>query len=83
MNKRLSKYGNSLALVIDKPILELLNIKEDTVLKITTDGTRITISPIVESQSNILNISDNKQMQECLESTMQEYAPALKKLADN
>jgi antitoxin component of MazEF toxin-antitoxin module len=30
MNKKLTKHGNSLALVIDKPILELLKIKEST-----------------------------------------------------
>lgn len=38
LRKKLSKHGNSLALVIDKPILELLGIDEDTQLEITTDG---------------------------------------------
>jgi len=45
MEKRLSRYGNSLALIIDKPILELLHITEDTVLQISTDGKRIIITP--------------------------------------
>lgn len=30
MNKTLIKHGNSLALVIDKPILEMLQITADT-----------------------------------------------------
>jgi hypothetical protein len=34
-----------LALVIDKPILEILNIAPDTPLKITTDGRSLTITP--------------------------------------
>jgi len=35
MIKKLSKHGNSLALVIDKPILELLGIDEETELEFT------------------------------------------------
>lgn len=46
MIKKLSKYGNSLAIIIDKPILELLNITHDTSLKIRTDGERIIIEPV-------------------------------------
>jgi antitoxin MazE len=43
--KKLTRHGNSLALVIDKPILELLKITRDTPLEITTDGQTLTISP--------------------------------------
>ncbi len=45
MIKKLTRHGNSLALVIDKPILELLNISADTPLQITTDGRSLTITP--------------------------------------
>jgi len=38
MVKRLTKHGNSMALVIDRPILELLNIDSETPLEISTDG---------------------------------------------
>ena len=38
MVKTLTKHGNSLALVIDKPILDLLKIEADTPLSISTDG---------------------------------------------
>lgn len=44
MIKHLSRHGNSLALVIDRPILDLLKIKPDSPLEVTTDGQRITIS---------------------------------------
>ncbi len=37
----LIKHGNSLALVIDKPILEMLQISADTPLKLTTNGDSI------------------------------------------
>jgi antitoxin component of MazEF toxin-antitoxin module len=46
MVKKLIKHGNSLALVIDKPILELLHIEQDTSLELTTNGDSIMISPV-------------------------------------
>ena len=45
MVKKLTKHGNSFALVIDRPILELLNIDIDTPLEISTDGKTLTVSP--------------------------------------
>jgi len=46
MIKKLVAHGNSAALIIDKPILELLNVDQDTLLQITTDGRSLIISPI-------------------------------------
>ncbi len=46
MIKKLSKFGNSKALVIDKPILELINIGEETELEISTDGKSLIITPV-------------------------------------
>jgi len=45
MLKKLVKYGNSHALILDKAILELLNIEEGSVVKIKTDGKSIIITP--------------------------------------
>ena len=45
MVKKLTKHGNSLAVLLDKPILEMLNINEKTPLKIRTDGINIIIEP--------------------------------------
>jgi antitoxin component of MazEF toxin-antitoxin module len=45
MVKNLVKHGNSYALVIDKPILELLGITPDTPLEIsTTDGKSLRVT---------------------------------------
>jgi len=51
MRKNLSAIGNSLGLVIEKPILELLNITRDTELEVTTDGTRLIIEPVREVEA--------------------------------
>lgn len=46
MIKNLIPIGNSLGLIIDRPILNLLNIDRDTELEITTDGKTLTIQPV-------------------------------------
>ena len=38
MIKKLIPIGNSLGLIIEKPILELLDIDKDTPLEVKTDG---------------------------------------------
>ena len=49
MIKSLTRHGNSYALVIDKPILELLRITPQTQLEITTDGSSLIISPVADT----------------------------------
>lgn len=46
MVKKLTKTGNSLALVLDKPILDGLKIGANTLLEVSTDGEVIVISPV-------------------------------------
>ena len=43
MVKTLTKHGNSYALVIDKPILELLKFEPGDPLEVSTDGKVLTI----------------------------------------
>jgi hypothetical protein len=45
MLKKLTKHENSLALVIDRPILDLLKIDPETPLDVSTDGKRLIIAP--------------------------------------
>jgi antitoxin MazE len=46
MTNRLTKHGNSLALVIDRGILDLLEIDATTPLSVTTDGKCLVITPV-------------------------------------
>ena len=50
MTKHLTKHGNSAALVIDKPILELLHITMTTPLELATDGRNLIISPVKDAK---------------------------------
>jgi len=49
MIKHLTKHGNSMALVIDRPILDLLHIDDDTPLEVTTDGKMLMVAPLQPS----------------------------------
>lgn len=51
MRKKLSVIGNSLGIVIEKPILELLRITRDTEIEISTDGQRLILQPVREAKS--------------------------------
>ena len=75
MLKKLTRHGNSLALVIDKGVLDLLNIDDQTPLEISTDGALLLISPVRDEKRK-------KQFREALGKVNNKYGRALKKLAD-
>jgi antitoxin component of MazEF toxin-antitoxin module len=51
MLKRLRRIGNSFGVLIDRPILDLLNIRPGTALEITTDGKSLHITPVNEEHA--------------------------------
>lgn len=46
MRKRLTKTGNSLALVLDRPVLEATGIGAATTVEVSTNGDVIVITPV-------------------------------------
>lgn len=77
MQKILTKHGNSLALIIDRPILDLLKIEPLTPLEITTDGETLTIRPVRKQKTG-----RKKKFDQALESVNQDYHETLKKLCE-
>ena len=75
MVKKLTKHGNSLALVIDKAIIELLKIDADTPLDIATDGKNLIITPIRDKRRR-------KKFDQALKDTNKKYSKMLKRLAE-
>jgi antitoxin MazE len=51
MTKRLQAIGNSAGIIIDRPILDLLGITQDTDLDLKTDGKRLIITPLESERS--------------------------------
>ena len=74
MIKHLTAHGNSMALVIEKAILELLHITPETPLKIQTDGESLIISPVKDK-------ARERKFQAALAKINKRYAKTLKALA--
>lgn len=62
MIKKLSAVGNSLGLIIERPILELLHITKDTSLEVKTDGEALIIRPVKLSKKERLRESTKRMM---------------------
>ncbi len=75
MVKRLTKHGNSLALVIDRGVLDLLKIDSETPLSVTTDGSSLIVAPVREVQKK-------KALRSALQEGNRRYGKMLKRLAD-
>ena len=75
MSKTLIKHGNSLALVIDKPILEMLQISADTPLELTTNGDSLLVSPVREKRRQ-------KKLRASLDKINRKFGDDLRRLAE-
>ncbi|MBL8757819.1 MAG: AbrB/MazE/SpoVT family DNA-binding domain-containing protein [Phycisphaerae bacterium] len=75
MIKTLTKHGNSYALVIDKPILELLKFAPDAPLEVSTDGKVLTISRASDT-------SREARLARSLSKINAKHGKALKRLAE-
>ena len=50
VTKKLTRSGNSLALVIDRPLLDALEIDADTELELSTDGDVLVVTPVRDAR---------------------------------
>ena len=74
MVKTLTKHGNSYALVIEKPIMDLLHIQPETQLDISTDGKSLLVRPV--------DTARQEKFQKVVDKTFETYHEAFKKLAE-
>jgi len=74
MIKKLSRHGNSLALVIDRAVLDLLKIDTETPLDISTDGEVLVISPVRDA-------GRRKKFEKALRDVNRKYGRVLRNLA--
>ncbi len=75
MIKTLTKHGNSYAMVIDKPILELLHATPDTEFEIITDGRSLVLTPVRDP-------AEDKKFEDAVEMIHKRFGNAMKKLAE-
>lgn len=74
MHKRLTAIGNSLGLIIEKPILELLDIDRETELEMKTDGESLIIRPVGARR--------RKKLADMADRIMREHDETFRKLAE-
>ncbi len=75
MIKTLTKHGNSYAMVIDKPILELIRATPETPFEIISDGRSLVFTPVRDPE-------EEKKFQDAVEMVHKRFGNAMKKLAE-
>lgn len=73
MIKKLTSIGNGLGIIIEQPILELLDIDRDTPLEVRTDGESLIIRPATREK--------RERMREAAERLLARHDETFKKLA--
>ena len=76
MTKKLTRHGNSYALIIDKPLLQILNISEHTVLNLSIQDGALIIKPVAAPLK-----TDKQSIKKIAQEIMKEYADVFEKLA--
>jgi len=74
MTKNLVAIGNSLGIIIEKPILDLLKIERDTPLEVKTDGERLIIEPVNGRERE-------ERLNKAIDRVMKNHSETLRKLA--
>ncbi len=75
MIKKLTKHGNSYAMVIDKPILELLKATPETPFDIISDGRSLILTPVRSA-------AEEKKFEDAVAMVHKRFGNAMKKLAE-
>jgi antitoxin component of MazEF toxin-antitoxin module len=75
MRKKLTRTGNSLALVLDRELLEATGIKATTPLEVSTDGEVIVITPVRSA-------SRTEKLRGVMTRAHARYAGAFRRLAE-
>ena len=73
MIKKLTAIGNSLGIIIERPILELLRIDRETPLEVSTDGDALIIRP-KRAEHGQKVLASTKRMMDQHDETMRKLA---------
>lgn len=74
MIKKLTSQGNSAALIIDRQLLELLEIDKDATVKVSVQGRKLIIEPFTDEERA-------KKMKEIQRETMKKNAELFRRLS--
>ena len=75
MTKTLAKHGNSFAIVIDRPVMDLLDFDPEKPVEVTTDGKSLIVTPVKTGKPRPARLSD------AIERANRKFGKAFKNLA--
>jgi antitoxin MazE len=75
MRKKLTRTGNSVALVLDKPLLEQLGLDENSEVEVSTDGELVVITPVRDPERE-------KKFRMAADKINRQYAGLFRRLAE-
>jgi antitoxin component of MazEF toxin-antitoxin module len=74
MKKHLTRTGNSVALVLDKPVLEAVGLDGDAEVEVSTNGDVIMITPVRDDRRR-------RKLKKILDELDEDYAGVFRRLA--
>jgi antitoxin component of MazEF toxin-antitoxin module len=75
MKKKLTRTGNSVALVLDKPLLEELGLDENSEVEISTNGDVLVMTPLRDG-------ARRRKLNRILDELDEQYAGVFRRLAE-
>ncbi len=78
MYKKLTKHGNSLAVVIDKPILKMLKIDKNSAINLRIEGNELIIKKGRQKKAKSAN---RRSVDQIANKILKKYSPLFEKLA--
>lgn len=75
MKKKLTRTGNSVALVLDRPLLEELGLTEDAEVELSTNGDVLVVTPIRDR-------ARRRKLNKILDEMDQQYSGVFRRLAE-
>lgn len=78
ITKKLSRVGKSYSVIVDKTLMQLLNITPDTLLELTTNGESLVITPVKETKAVT---PTDEAFGQSVEKSIQKYSGIYKRLA--
>jgi antitoxin component of MazEF toxin-antitoxin module len=75
MKKRLTRTGNSVAIVLDKAVLDAVGVDAGSEVELSTNGDVIVITPVRESRRR-------RKLEKILDELDEQYAGVFRRLAE-
>jgi antitoxin component of MazEF toxin-antitoxin module len=81
ITKKLSRVGKSYSLIIDKNIMQLLDINPETELEVSIQGNSLLVTPS-KKKEDVSNQKNHKEkIRNAFQQSLEQYAVVYKKLA--